>query len=117
MGYTTTMDNATKMNGFLRWGQKSLVRTQMMSYADMSVYRIPFVLSTDTAIRLGQMNSDEAAKVLSNLMWSAVSLRNSSGGIVGSSYGSVSYSIEEVEYVPGLPCGHVTVGQSVGIGD
>jgi hypothetical protein len=105
------------MNGYLQWGKRVDMGTKHLSHSDMTLYRMPFVLSFETSHRLGQLPPAKAERELRGLMWPALVARNSSGGIIGSSYGSVSHSIEEIEYVPGAPAGHVTVGESFGIGD
>jgi len=92
-------------NGRIRWSQRRVVGTKQAAWSDLTTYEVPFEI-------VGRDVLSEAG--LRNLIANAVSRRlNRSGGIVGSSYGARSYTVESVDVGAGI----ARVVESVGIGD
>lgn len=96
----------SKQNGKLLWSQRKVVGTHQAAWSDLTTFEVPFVV--------GGNRDTIPENDLRNMIANAVSRRlNCSGGIVGSSYGAHSYTVESVDVAAGI----ARVVQSVGIGD
>lgn len=96
------------MNGKILWGHRFNQQRVALSHADETRWMVPFVLTPEATAALAALSPAAAHSRLTNWFHGTLVKRNTT---------HVSWGVAAVEYVHGLPGGHLVVYSAINIGD